>query len=158
MYSCCFSLKNHNQDVFANGPSSVAWICRQCAYQPDQKLTRLGSRHDLWLRTNFESQKMNCTKKWVLPKIGGKNPKWEGENNGKSLLKWMIWVYFPPIFRNINFWSQKLNQSYYSQILPFVWSYGFNIIANWAMKKPWLVGLCKGLYYPAIWGLFHKPI
>ena len=27
---------------------------------------------------------------WVFPKIG-KKPKLDGENNGKPLLKWMIW-------------------------------------------------------------------
>ena len=25
-------------------------------------------------------------------------------------------------------------------------------------KKTWLLGVCKGLYYPVIYGLFHKPI
>ena len=33
---------------------------------------------------------------WVFPpKIGGKPPKMDGENNGKPLLKWMIWGNIP---------------------------------------------------------------
>ena len=33
--------------VFFDGRHTPPWICRQCAYQPDQKLTRLGQRQDL---------------------------------------------------------------------------------------------------------------
>ncbi len=28
---------------------------------------------------------------------------------------------------------------------------------KWAMKKTWLFRVDKGLYYPVMWGLFHKP-
>ena len=30
---------------------------------------------------------------WMFPKIRGKTPKRDGENNGKHYLKWMIWGY-----------------------------------------------------------------
>ena len=38
-------------------------------------------------------------------------------------------------------------------------SLNMNILMyNWAMKKTWLVGLYRGLYYPDMLGLFHTPL
>ena len=45
---------------------------------------------------------------WMFPENRGRNPKMDGENNGKPYLKWMIWGYHyfrkPPFISKKVFW------------------------------------------------------
>ena len=55
----------------------------------------------------------------VEPKIGGKNPKMDGENNGKSMnipIKWMIWGAHPLFLETPTFPFVPIPQGFLVQI------------------------------------------
>ena len=61
---------------------------------------------------------------------------------------WYAWSY-DGRSKEVRRWIQNM-----SEIVLFFW-----LFLTWAMKKGhWLFRLYRRLYYPVIWGLFHKPL
>ena len=67
---------------------------------------------------------MDVSKNW-----GGISPKIDGENNGKPLLKWMIWGY-PYFWKHPNGWKEVFSSDL---LVDFCWgelAFGGNFFGN----------------------------
>ncbi len=80
------------------------------------------------------------------PPIWGNDPIWRSAYFSDGLVKNHQPLDFPGFFQTYSPMSKAPKKTN-----------GCHVWKNEQWPKPWLLAVYRGLYYPVIWGLFHKP-